>query len=115
MLQEELEEWKKATKIIEKIEKRKKAIFELALDIENDYSCEEARKTGGLIHRIWEEAPHYRAMIKKLEQMKETLDAAYRRDKKEREGRTISTIPTTSIKVHCRRFNSQRFQMPVGP
>ena len=57
--------------LIDRLKDIEKEIFDLALDVEKDYSAEEAQQISTLIFMIWKSADRYKRTMKKIEDMED--------------------------------------------
>jgi len=81
---ENKEYYEEITKLLEKLKCHEKEVFELALDIEKDYSAEEAKKTGNLIYMIWEAVVNYQNTKQRMEDLEDERYKQYVENRSER-------------------------------
>ena len=68
---EDIQYYEEVSKLVGELKHMEEKIFDLALDIESNYSSEEAEKQGTLIFMLWEEGTKYKAILQKLEDMED--------------------------------------------
>ena len=71
-------------RLLSKLRHQEKEIFDLALDIEKDYSAEEAKKTGNLIYMIWEAVVNYQNTKQRMEDLEDERYKQYVENRSER-------------------------------
>lgn len=63
------EYYRQVSKLIDEVDCREKEITQLALDVDDEFAAEEARKMSEWLFKLWEAVAHYKGKLRRLEEL----------------------------------------------
>jgi len=63
------EYYRQVSKLIDEMNCREKEIMQLAIDVDDEFAAEEARKVSEWLFRLWEAVAHYKGKLRRLEEL----------------------------------------------
>lgn len=63
------EYYRQVGKLIDEMAGREKEIMALALDVDDEFAAEHARKTSPWLFKLWEAVAHYKEKLRRLEEL----------------------------------------------